>query len=116
MATQPLSASDPRPLFGGYALVAVTLAWLAGIALRAFGPLPGVPALAWLLIAALAVIIAVALARWIPPSAAKTRRALLMAAILLAAMTGTVISDLIAGKAATVEGLTAVSPERFWRW
>ena len=36
--------------------------------------------------------------------------------ILLAAMTGTIISDLIAGKPASVEGLTAVSPERFWRW
>ena len=89
MAMQPLpvSAPDPRPLFGGYTLVAVTLAWLAGIALRAVGPLPGVPAVAWMIVAALAIFAAVALSRWRPPSATNIRRALLMGAILLVALT-----------------------------
>ena len=90
MATQPtppMSSPDPRPLFGGYALVAVTLAWLAGIALRAVGPLPGIPALGWLAVAALAILAAVALVRRRPPSAANVRRALLMGAVLLAALT-----------------------------
>lgn len=44
--TQP---SAPRPLFGGYALVAVVVAWLAGIALRALGPLAALNATAWLI-------------------------------------------------------------------
>ena len=90
MASQPsllLVYPESRPLFGGYALLAVTLAWLAGIAVRALGPLPGVPALAWLLIAALSIAFAVASYRLAPLSAESIRRALLMAAILLAAMT-----------------------------
>lgn len=36
--------------------------------------------------------------------------------ILLAALTGGVIRDLIAGEVPAVEGLPAMSPERFWRW
>lgn len=36
--------------------------------------------------------------------------------ILLAAITGAVISRLIAGEEAGVEGMALVSPERFWRW
>ncbi|MFI5235355.1 MAG: glycine oxidase ThiO [Gemmatimonadales bacterium] len=36
--------------------------------------------------------------------------------ILLAAITGAIIRDLIDGKAPAAEGLAAVSPERFWRW
>ncbi|HEX5441127.1 MAG TPA: ComEC/Rec2 family competence protein, partial [Ktedonobacterales bacterium] len=86
MATQPPPPPDPRPLFGGYALVAVTLAWLAGVALRAVGPLPDVPALVWLVIGALAIITAVVVFRWLPHSAKQTRRALLIGSILLAAL------------------------------
>ncbi|HET7024280.1 MAG TPA: glycine oxidase ThiO [Gemmatimonadales bacterium] len=36
--------------------------------------------------------------------------------ILLAAMTGAVVASLIGEQSITVEGLAAVSPERFWRW
>lgn len=36
--------------------------------------------------------------------------------ILMAAMTGAVVASLIAEQPIAVEGLAAVSPERFWRW
>lgn len=36
--------------------------------------------------------------------------------ILLAAITGVIIRDLIDGAAPAVEGLAALSPERFWHW
>ena len=48
----PAVTSARHPLFGGYALVAVAAAWVAGIALRALGPLPALTVLAWLLLAA----------------------------------------------------------------
>ena len=65
MATSPAPTTIARPLFGGYILVAVTLAWLAGIALRAVGPLVAVPPLVWLLVGLLVLAAALALARWI---------------------------------------------------
>jgi competence protein ComEC len=49
----PAQAARQRPLFGGYALVALVAAWLAGIALRQVGPLPLLTPLAWLLAAVL---------------------------------------------------------------
>ncbi len=42
-----------RPLFGGYVLVALVAAWLAGIVLRAAGPLASIPAAGWLALAGL---------------------------------------------------------------
>lgn len=88
MATQspPISAPDPQPLFGGYTLVAVALAWLAGIAVRGVGPLPAIPALVWLVVATLAIVAAGTLSRLRPPSATNIWQALLMGAILLAAL------------------------------
>lgn len=81
-----IAASAPpptlRPLFGGYLLVAVTLAWLAGIALRAVGPLVDIPALAWLLIGLCAVMAVLALARW----SGGRRREALAGFILLCAL------------------------------
>lgn len=46
------ASTGRRSLFGGYALVAVVAAWVAGIALRAVGPLPELTVLAWVLAAA----------------------------------------------------------------
>lgn len=51
-APSPPLAATQRPLFGGYALVAVAAAWIAGMALRALGTLPALTTLAWLLLAA----------------------------------------------------------------
>src|SRR5690242_15242570 len=49
-AAPPTPATDTatRPLFGGYALVALVIAWLAGIALRQVGPLAGLGVPVWL--------------------------------------------------------------------
>jgi competence protein ComEC len=52
----PPSAAVVRPSFGGYALVAACLAWLAGIVLRGAGPLSAVTWLGWLSISAAAAV------------------------------------------------------------
>ncbi|HST90553.1 MAG TPA: hypothetical protein VLJ14_19430, partial [Ktedonobacterales bacterium] len=64
-----------RPLFGGYVLVAVALAWIAGIALRGVGPLGALPGPVWLALAALgaALCIAAAFASWRLPSITTAR-------------------------------------------
>jgi competence protein ComEC len=81
MALSSPSASM-GPLFGGYALVAVALAWLAGIALRPVPPLAALPFWIWLAVAALAVLLGVASRRW-----GRDRCwPLLVAAVLLAAL------------------------------
>ena len=80
------SAGAMRPLFGGYALVAGVVAWLAGIALRAFAsagaPTPGW----WLILAAGCAVLAGALfvlaRRW-PPRAMFAHRMLRIALIAL---------------------------------
>lgn len=46
-------ASAPSPLLGGYLLVGLAAAWLAGIALRSVGPAREVTPLGWLLLALL---------------------------------------------------------------
>lgn len=69
-------APDTRPLFAGYALVAVTLAWLAGIALRALDPLATITPLGWLVVALIAVVAAGILARQKMPAAGGARFAL----------------------------------------
>ena len=58
-ATTALSAvAGARPaLFRGYSLVALVAAWIAGIALRPAGPLLALTPLAWLLLAALCLVI-----------------------------------------------------------
>jgi hypothetical protein len=48
----PGSSAGARPLFRGYALVALVAAWLAGVALRPLGPLVRIPPGAWLALAA----------------------------------------------------------------
>lgn len=48
-----------RPLFGGYALVAVAIAWVGGIALRAVGPLDALLPIAWLALAAVCALVVV---------------------------------------------------------
>ncbi|HEU5348404.1 MAG TPA: ComEC/Rec2 family competence protein [Ktedonobacterales bacterium] len=82
----PIPSSDSRPLFGGYALVAVTLAWIAGIALRPVGPLAAIPALVWLLIGLAACIAGLVFARWHRSTVSGIRRTLLAAAIILCAL------------------------------
>src|SRR5690348_8148394 len=49
-----------RPLFGGYVLVAVALAWIAGIALRGTGTLGALPGPVWLALAAIGAIVCIA--------------------------------------------------------
>jgi len=59
----PGGSAGARPLFRGYALVALVAAWLAGVALRPLGPLARIPPGAWL---ALASAVAVAgLVTWV---------------------------------------------------
>jgi len=53
----PGGSAAARPLFRGYAPVALVAAWLAGVALRPLGPLARIPPGAWL---ALATAVAVA--------------------------------------------------------
>lgn len=92
MATLPeqptplVAPHNTRPLFGGYALIAVALAWLAGIALRSVGPLGAMSPVCWLLVFLLALVAALALSRRLTPSADGRRRAALVAAILLCAL------------------------------
>ncbi len=86
MATSPAPTTIAQPLFGGYILVAVTLAWLAGIALRAIGPLVAIPPLAWLLAGVLVLTAAVALARWIAHTAPVGPHAALVVTILFCAL------------------------------
>jgi competence protein ComEC len=76
-----------RPLFGGYVLVAWTLAWLLGIALQAIDPIESISPVAWMLVGAVALAFATALARWQSSSADPRGRVMLLAAILLAALT-----------------------------
>jgi beta-lactamase superfamily II metal-dependent hydrolase len=52
---------NTRPVFGGYALVAAVVAWLAGIALRAAGPPAALEPLVWGLLAACCLLLACAL-------------------------------------------------------
>lgn len=54
------TAAQPRPLFGGYVLVACVAAWLVGIALRPVGPLAALGPVVWLALAAVVLAIAVA--------------------------------------------------------
>ena len=49
-----------RPLFGGYVLVAVALAWIAGIALRGAGPLDALPGSVWLVLAVIGAAVCIA--------------------------------------------------------
>lgn len=49
-----------RPLFGGYVLVAVALAWIAGIALSGAGPLVALPGSVWLALAAISMALCIA--------------------------------------------------------
>lgn len=83
---QPTPSAESRPLFGGYALVAVTLAWLAGIALRALGPLADIPVLVWLLVGLAALSAALAFARWQTIPSIGGQRALLGGVILFCAL------------------------------
>src|SRR5579884_4249709 len=80
------TAIGRRPLFGGYALVALVGGWLAGIALRQTGPLSTVDVLLWLILAALAAgagLIAVLLGRVLAGRVAAYWRGVLLAALLL---------------------------------
>jgi ComEC/Rec2-related protein len=43
--------TGPRPLFGGYALVAIVAAWIAGIALHFITPLSAITIFTWLVLA-----------------------------------------------------------------
>jgi len=85
MATPATAPSIARPLFGGYVLVAVTLAWITGIALRSVGPLPLVLPWVWLLAGVPALILLfVLIQRRSLPGGAGGRFALILAILLLA--------------------------------
>lgn len=85
MATPATAPSISRPLFGGYALVAVTVAWIAGIALRSVGPLPLVLPWVWLIAGVPALIfLFVLVQRRSLPEGAGGRFALILAILLLA--------------------------------
>lgn len=77
-----------RPLFGGYALVAVAIAWVGGIALRTAGPLGALLPIAWLALAAgcALVVVPAAIVRQRLAGGVRTPvRAVRTAALLLAA-------------------------------
>ena len=85
MATPATAPSISRPLFGGYALVAVTVAWIAGIALRSVGPLPLVLPWVWLIAGVPALFfLFVLVQRRSLPEGAGGRFALILAILLLA--------------------------------
>lgn len=75
-----------RPLFGGYPVIAVVLAWLAGVALRAVGPLPALPLAVWLAACALGLAGVIVIAFYYRrPTAQAWSRAVFMAAIVCCA-------------------------------
>lgn len=86
MTSSPTTSLAPRPLFGGYVLVAWTLVWLGGIALQSIGPIESISPMSWLLMGAVAIAIATTLARWRSGSAGPRGRAMLLAAIMLSAL------------------------------
>lgn len=89
LSISPLSPSIPRPFFGGYALVAVTLAWVAGIALRAVGPLSLLLPWVWLAAGAPALVaLVVLIQRRSARGGAGERLALMVAMLLLALLFG----------------------------
>ncbi len=78
----PGSSAGARPLFRGYALVALVAAWLAGVALRPLGPLVRIPPGAWLALAA--AFAAVGLVTWLARRHAGPAAAGLGARVVLA--------------------------------
>jgi competence protein ComEC len=89
MATSPPASSTSRPLFGGYTLVAVTLTWIVGIALRSIEPLS--PLLPWVWLAAgmpALIVLVVITRRRSPHQGAGARFALAVAILIFAAALG----------------------------
>ncbi len=86
MATPPTAISIARPLLGGYALVAVTLAWIAGIVLRSVGPLSLLLPWVWLLVGVPAFMVIIILVWRRSLSGGAGRRFALILAILLFAI------------------------------
>ncbi len=90
MATPSMPPKAPaisRPLFGGYVLVAVTLVWIAGIALRSVGPLSLLLPWVWLAAGVPALIMLIVLIRQRSASGGAGGRLVLILAILLVALT-----------------------------
>jgi competence protein ComEC len=89
MASSPPASSISHPLFGGYALVAVTLAWIVGIALRSIEPLSLLLPWVWLAAGVPVLILLVVIARRRSPhQGAGARLALAVAILFFAAALG----------------------------
>jgi len=89
MVTPPVVSSISRPLLGGYALVAVTLAWIAGIALRSIEPLSLLLPWVWLAAGVLAlVVLLIFVRRRSPHQGAGARLALVVAILFFAIVLG----------------------------
>ncbi|HEX5548467.1 MAG TPA: DUF4131 domain-containing protein, partial [Ktedonobacterales bacterium] len=86
MAKSRPTSSTSRPLFGGYVLVAVTLAWIVGIALRSIESLSLLLPWVWLAAGVPALIVFVVLIRRRSPHRGADARLVLMLAILLLAL------------------------------